>query len=171
MKWEESGFEESALPMALIGVNIWHLKFFFSAVSRQPEEAFLSLSTSTLILTDLENTVKNKRLILFSLLHFQTCAAEVKRRRLNSAACTTNDTFGATAAKELAIKSSAVKHNILPPSAGESDLISHICIVLLPPLSLIQRHALSCCQPWACESMLATPLSTFHGLLQRGEKH
>lgn len=52
--------------MALIGANIWYLKFFFSAVSYQLEEAFLPLSTSTLILTDLENTVKNKRLILSS---------------------------------------------------------------------------------------------------------
>lgn len=54
---------DSALPpVALKGVNIWCLKcFFYPAASCQSEEAFLPLSTSTLIPTDVENTVKNKK--------------------------------------------------------------------------------------------------------------
>lgn len=118
---------ESALPMALIGVNIWH---FFSAVSRQPEKAFLSLLTSTLILSDLENTDKNKRWILFSLLHFQTCATEVKKEYKDLTLQHAQVTFRATTAKDLAIKTAATKHNILPLSTGESHFISHICSVL-----------------------------------------
>lgn len=108
-------------------------------MSQQPEEAFLSLSTSTLIVTDLENTVKNKRRLpllllldpLSKLVQFTYKKNRKKRRQsLDSAACTTNETFTATAAKELDRKTAFTKHNIPPPPTGESLFISHICSVL-----------------------------------------
>lgn len=47
-------------------------------MSYQPEKASFLLSTSTLLLSDLENTVKNNRLMLFFVLHFQTRALEFR---------------------------------------------------------------------------------------------
>lgn len=125
---------ESALPLALIGVNIWHLQFF-SAVSQQPEEAFLPLSTSTLIRTDLEKHCQEQKVDTFLLAPLSNlCSSSEKikkgRQGLNSAACTNNETFRATTAKELSIKAAPTKRNILPPSTGESHFLSHICLVL-----------------------------------------
>lgn len=112
--------------------------------------------------------------MLFSLLHFQTCAVQIEiKGRLNSAAWTTNETYRATTTKELAIKTSS--HKAQYPSSIYRWIplyISHLfSIVLLPPLFLIQLSAFSCCQPWAGESTLPLPLSTFHGPLWRGDKH
>lgn len=82
--------------MALIRVNIWYLKcFFYPAASCQSEEAFLPLSTSTLIPTDVENTVKNKKVDAFLLAPlFKLARPELKGRRgLNSVARAASEAF------------------------------------------------------------------------------
>lgn len=128
--------------MALIGVNIWYLNTAFSAVSQQPEEAFLSLSTSTLILTDLENTVKNKRVILFFLALLSKLGSwrgekkEDKDLTLQHAQPTNSQRISYTNCSRKAQFPSSI-YRWIPL------YISHLVgIVLLPPLSLIQLPSL-----------------------------
>lgn len=80
-------------------------------MSYQPEKASFLLSTSTLLLNDLENTVKNKRLMFFFVLHFQTWALEFRDK---------GEDLTAPIAQLESLSLS--EHGILPPSTGESSI-------------------------------------------------
>lgn len=89
-------------------------------MSYWPEKASFLLSTSTLLLSDLENTVKNKRLMLYFVLHFQTWVLEFR-----------DEGEDLTAPNAQLESFSLSEHGILPPSTGESSICSAVSPCLL----------------------------------------
>ena len=123
---------DSFIPIALIGVNIWYLKFYFCGVStawRGPPLPVHLLPLSSRIWT--LSRGKGGNFSPCSTFKIVQLKSKKKRERgLNSAECTANETFRATTGKRSAIKTAAAEENILPPCTGESRFISPICSVL-----------------------------------------